>query len=141
MARMRGLVVFVAVCSACARPSFDTLPRPVVLRTHDVGDNCNGTIAIDADGDVWQESGCEATSSGVNRRQHLSEAERARVRATLDELRRVPDSKMGAVRCAHFLTLFTLRESDGSRREWYVCPPEDSQPWPAPFADVFAVVR
>lgn len=142
---MRSVVLLVLLIG-CTRPpttgttapSFDVLPRPVVLITHDVGDNCNGTIAIDAQGDVWHESGCEARSSGVSWTKHLSEEQRSRLGAALEALRRAAPA---SARCVHFPTLFALREADGSRREWYSCPPEETSPWPAPFEGVFAAIQ
>jgi hypothetical protein len=143
---VRLLVLVVSLLAGCAGSpttpvrSFDVLPRPLVLVTHDVGDNCNGTLAIDAGGDVWHESGCEERSSGVNRTSHLSEVQRSRLGAALDALRRAPAAQAMS-HCAHFPTRFVLREADGSHREWSVCPPEESSPWPAPFADVFAAIQ
>jgi hypothetical protein len=143
---VRPAVLLVSLLVGCAgRPSspatsFDVLPRPVVLITHDVGDNCNGTMAIDGAGDVWQESGCEEHSSGVNRTKHLSEAQRGRLVTALDALRQGRIQPMGG-QCTHFVTLFVLREADGSHQEWTVCPPQEGSPWPAPFADVFATLQ
>jgi hypothetical protein len=162
MARLCGLCVrrrrrIAAIGAACVSigcafvffrhyvraPSFESLPRPVVLATDPVPSNCNATVAVDRDGDVWHESECEERSSGVNRDGRLTSEQRARFWSAVARLRQVPQDPNGRP-CPEppagdrRMTRVAIDETDGSTSQWYVCHPASGETWPEPFGTVFS---
>jgi hypothetical protein len=114
--------------------SFESLPRPLFSQENGVGQNCNGSIAVDGDGDVWHESGCEGRSSGIHRQYRLLAAQRAQLRAALDRMRRLPDAPMPSGCNDGIIVGFYLNEASGTDRTWYTCQPAQGEDWPEPFA-------
>lgn len=135
---VHGLLVCGLFCGSCA--TFASLPPPVFSFTSPVGGNCTGTTAVDSDGRLWTESGCEARTSGVRYRGRLTPARRKRFDEAISVLRRLPDVR-AARGCRETMAKFAIRESDGTEREWIVCVPEYNERWPSPFAEIFAAME
>lgn len=132
------LLTFMFTFYACV--SFKSLPRPLYTNMSPVGGNCTGTIAIDAEGDIWSESGCEARSTGVRYRGKLTPEKKIQFEAALDLLRKKPDL-LNTKDCRNSMAAFSIIELDETLRQWYVCVPEYGTPWPEPFAAIFTALE
>lgn len=112
-------------------PSFQSLPRPLLSKTDAVGQNCTSTVAADRDGDIWEESGCEAHSSGIRRQYRLLAPRRAQLRVVIERLRQLPEAPDPPACPDGFVVEFNLEEADGTDRSWDLC--SHQEPWPEPF--------
>jgi hypothetical protein len=131
-----GLVGCSLALVGCSR-SFDSLPRPVLLSTGGIPSNCTSTVAIDARGDIWTESGCEARSSGVVHRGQLTASQRGAFRSALEAIKGVPDIPLaGLPPCSQPFEHILLRTNGEADRQWYLCGQDDGRrppPFNAPF--------
>jgi hypothetical protein len=77
---MRFVVATALFACACGPGSASDLPRPSVLAICD-DDLCSRNVALDANGELWRESGCEASSTGWDRVGEVDETVRAEILA------------------------------------------------------------
>ncbi len=133
-----GLVV---AASACGRDE-EGLATPSYVWNWETG-LCGSTMAVDGDGELWTESGCENGSPSLSFERALSDEQVARIVAAF-QAHPEPASFVDP-NCASqdsFVThRFTERRVDGSVRQWLVClvqrtaEPKDPSQYPAPFGD------
>jgi hypothetical protein len=129
----QGLLFVGLIGCACSRSSkptptndgpttldLDKMPRPVFLDSH--GDAlCGGSTAIDRDGVVWRESGCENGSPPFARAGKLPPEGLLRFRAALAAVRAQPGGSGDAVApCSEGFRAFSLFD-DTQVRHWTFC--------------------
>jgi hypothetical protein len=120
-------------------PRFESLPRPTFFSTS--GGNCTSTLAVDAHGDLWTESGCEARSSGVRHRGRLTASQQRAFTEALVAVERLPDlPALGQPPCSQLWERISLARVGVPDREWYVCRTNDGRR-PAPFEAAFEAMR
>ena len=134
-----GLVVAASGCGGLEEADLDT---PSYVWNWETG-LCGSTMALDGQGELWTEDGCENGSPKLTFDRAVSDEQARRIRDAFqshpDPASFVdPNCNSGGGFVEH---RFTERRGDGSVREWRVClvqhdadPKEPSQ-YPAPFGD------
>ena len=99
-------------------PTMHTLARPAYIwgREHGL---CGRTVAMDRDGVLWAEAGCENPDTRYSRIRTLTAAERAGVRAAFTSVADAPAVPV-APDCALRHQMIVMKP-DGSYAEWRAC--------------------
>jgi hypothetical protein len=118
----------------CAHPTEQQLHPPVRL-WNDISGLCGSQIAVDGDGVLWREGGCE---NGVPKFESVRKLSDDEVRRIDDAFAKLPPSAPETTAaCPGMAHVFSVRTSSGVKK-WVSCKtrPTDPAPLPPPFDEV-----